>query len=60
MHETTYDIVKRLLEDAHYYLINTVRKEALDWQLINLLEEAIRLMETKKEALIDTWVGESK
>ena len=53
MHETTYVTVKRLLEDAHYYLINIVQKEALERQLVSLIEEAVRLMETKKEVLIE-------
>ena len=41
MHQSTKDEATAALKKACYYLLNIPQKQAVDWQIINLIEQAI-------------------
>ena len=53
MYSSTYHEVLSKLEEAHYSLINTPRKIALEWQIVNKIEELIELLLKNKAILIN-------
>ena len=43
-----YNQVYEHLQQALYPTLNIPRKDATDWQLINIIEKAIKLLKTNK------------
>ena len=52
MFEVTYNNILTNLVNAQYHFTNKPKKEAIDWELINLFDKAIEIMRTKKESII--------
>lgn len=43
-----YNQVYEYLQKTLYPLLNVPRKDAIDWQLINIIEKAVKLLETNE------------
>ena len=43
-----YNTVYEYLKKALYPTLDIPRKDAMDWQLINIIEKAVKLLETNK------------
>ena len=43
-----YNRIYECLQNASYPALNIQRKDAIDWQLINLIEKAVKLLETNE------------
>lgn len=53
MTEGTYNKVTNRLKEAHYFLLSVVRKSAVEWEIVNLLEALIDGMEKRKSVLVE-------